>query len=121
MEGVRDVTARPAARAARPKQRDPLPKTDAGAVCAQWVRCGKRACRCMTTGPRHGPYYYLFAREPGSGRLVKRYVRRELVEETRAACEAARWERRERREQQRLSRQLWRALLAHLREVEESW
>jgi hypothetical protein len=69
----------------------------------------------MTTGQHHGPYYYLFTRE--RGRLVKRYLRRELVEETRAACEAARGERRE----QRLSRQLWRALMARLREVEATW
>lgn len=107
----RDVTARPAAPAARAKSRNPLPKT--GAVCAQWVRCGKPTCRCMTAGPRHGPYYYLFMRE--RGRLVKRYVRRQLVEETRAGCEAARRERRQRR----LSRQLWRALVARLREIEE--
>ena len=110
MADGRDVTVRPAARGPGQKSRNPLPKT--GAVCAQWVRCGKPTCACRTTGARHGPYYYLFTRE--RGRLVKRYVRRELVEETRAACAAARWERKERR----LSRRLWRALVARLREVE---
>ena len=47
-----------------------LPKT--GAVCAQWKRCGKPACRCANGAP-HGPYYCLFWRE--GGRLRKRYVR----------------------------------------------
>src|SRR5262245_38217189 len=47
-----------------------LPK--AGALCAQWVRCGTSGCRC-NRGELHGPYYYWFWRE--GGRLRKRYVR----------------------------------------------
>lgn len=45
--------------------------SDAGAVCAQFVRCGKTGCKC-SRGELHGPYYYRFTRE--DGRLRKIYV-----------------------------------------------
>jgi hypothetical protein len=51
----------------------PRPWLEAGAVCAQYVRCGKPNCRCASGG-LHGPYYYRFTRE--GGRLRKRYVRK---------------------------------------------
>jgi hypothetical protein len=42
-----------------------------GAICAQFVRCGKAGCKC-SRGELHGPYYYRFTRE--GGRLRKSYV-----------------------------------------------
>ena len=44
-----------------------------GAVCAQYVRCGKAGCKC-SRGELHGPYYYRFTRE--GGRLRKSYVKK---------------------------------------------
>jgi len=46
----------------------PLP----GTIRAEWVRCGKAACRCAT-GRRHGPYVYRRWRE--DGRQRRQYVR----------------------------------------------
>jgi hypothetical protein len=94
------------------KTRDLLPKTLPGAVCVQWVRCGRPGCRC-SRGQPHGPYYYRFWRE--GGRLRKVYVRPADLEEVRAQCEARRQARRE------LQRawDIWRQLLAAVREVEQ--
>ena len=62
-----------------------------GAVCAQWRRSGKPTCRCAREGePAHGPYFVRCYRYSG-GRQVRRYVRPEEVEATRAAC--AEWQR----------------------------
>lgn len=44
-----------------------------GAICAQFVKCGKAGCKC-SRGELHGPYYYRFTRE--DGRLRKSYVRK---------------------------------------------
>jgi hypothetical protein len=63
-----------------------LPKR--GALCAQWKRCGRPACRCVG-GQFHGPYHYLFWRE--DGRLRKRYVRQADVDAVRAST--AEWRR----------------------------
>jgi len=68
-----------------------LPKTAEvgitfGGLHAQFVRCGKRNCRCYR-GELHGPYHYLFWRE--AGRLRKVYVKRGDVAEVRAACDVA--------------------------------
>lgn len=52
----------------------PLP----GAICLQWVRCGRAGCRCKQ-GELHGPYSYRFVRE--GGRLRKRYIRKEDLQE----------------------------------------
>ena len=41
----------------------PLP----GVIRAEWVRCGKPTCRCVT-GERHGPYLYRRWREDGRQR-----------------------------------------------------
>jgi hypothetical protein len=70
----------------------PLPKTLAGVVRPQWVRCGRPNCRCAR-GELHGPYYYQFFRE--GGRLRKRYVKPADVEQVKAACEARRQARRD--------------------------
>lgn len=76
-----------------------LPKTEppalAGAVCAQYVRCGRPGCKCAR-GELHGPYYYRFWRD--RGRLRKKYIRPGAVEVVRAACEARRARRRESRD-----------------------
>lgn len=73
----------------------PKPEPLPGAVCAQWVRCGRPGCKCAR-GELHGPYYYRFWRE--RGRLRKAYVRPAEVEAVRAACEARRAKRRESRQ-----------------------
>jgi hypothetical protein len=95
------------------KQADPLPKT--GAVCPQWVRCGRPTCRC-SRGRFHGPYHCLFWRE--GGRLRKRYVRLADADAVRAACNERRRRERDAREATRAARQEWRALLALLKEIE---
>jgi len=58
-----------------------------GAVIAQYVRCGKPACRCAS-GSLHGPYWYRFFRE--EGRLFKQYIPGAEVEQVRAECKAYR-------------------------------
>jgi hypothetical protein len=89
-----------------------LPKTLPGVVCQQWVRCGRPACRCAR-GSLHGPYFYRFWRE--GGRLRKAYVRRPDVEQVRLWCRARRGARQE------LAgwREVWRQLVAQVREVEQ--
>jgi hypothetical protein len=91
------------------KNREPLPKTLPGVVCAQRVRCGKPGCRCAD-GQGHLAYYR-FWRE--GGRLRKRYVRRADLTAVRAACEARQRERRELAE----AWQQWLQLVAIVSEV----
>jgi hypothetical protein len=102
---------RPVALTGKGRALEPLPKTLPGAVCAQWVRCGRPNCRCAR-GELHGPYAYHFVRH--NGRLRKRYVRQAEADGVRAACEA-------RRRRQELAE--WRAgcdqLAAQLREVRQ--
>jgi len=76
------------------KKSKPLPKMEpppiqplSGYVCAQYVRCGKKNCRCAG-GKLHGPYYYHFWRE--DGRLYKSYVKKADVAKVRAECQANR-------------------------------
>lgn len=73
----------------------PKPEPLPGAVCAQYVRCGRPGCKCAK-GELHGPYYYRFYRE--RGRQHKAYVRPSDLDAVRAACEARRARRRESRE-----------------------
>ena len=87
-----------------------LPKLLPGTVCQQWVRCGHPGCRCAS-GRLHGPYFYRFWRD--GGRLRKQYVRRSDVE--RGQCQARRRELRELADW----RELWRQMLAQVREVEQ--
>lgn len=68
-----------------------------GAICAQFVRCGKPGCKCAR-GELHGPYYYRFTRDE-SGRLRKSYVRK-------AEAASALSEQSERRELEELVRKL---------------
>ncbi len=37
--------------------------------CGRWGRCNK--CRL---GDRHGPYYYLYYRNPKTGRRASKYI-----------------------------------------------
>jgi hypothetical protein len=92
----------------------PLPKN--GAVCEQWIRCGKVSCFCARGERRHGPYAYWFGRE--GGKQVKRYVRLDQAADARASVSAARAVRQEARLQARQARDHWRVLLAALRSLE---
>ena len=56
-----------------------------GEVCAQYIRCGKRGCRCQE-GQLHGPYHYRIWREGAQVRKV--YVKAVELEAVRAACMA---------------------------------
>jgi hypothetical protein len=96
----------------RTKTSETLPKTLPGAVCQQWVRCGRPGCRCARGG-LHGPYLYRFWRE--GGRLRKEYVRRPDVGRVRAQCQARR------RARQELAdwHGAWRQMVAQVREVEQ--
>src|SRR5262249_25841354 len=93
------------------KNRQTLPKTLPGVVCAQWVRCGRANCRCAR-GQLHGPYHYRFFRV--GGRLKKEYVRPAELEEVRARCEA----RRQARRDLRAAWDTWRLMRAAVRQVE---
>lgn len=93
------------------KNPKPLPKTLAGVVCPQWVRCGKPGCHCAR-GPGHLAYYRFWRED---GRLRKHYVRGTDLAWVRAACEARKLESRELTE----AWQQWRKLVAVVREVSE--
>ena len=95
----------------RTKTGQTLPKMLLGAVCVQWVRCGKPNCRCAR-GELHGPYYYRFWRE--NGKLRKVYVKPGDLAEVQEACEARRRERRE----LRAAMQKFRDLLSIIRRIE---
>jgi hypothetical protein len=84
-----------------------------GVVCEQWVRCGRRNCRCAR-GELHGPFFYRFWRE--GGKLKKQYVRAVDLQEVRARCEA----RRQVRCDLEAGWDTWRDLLAAVREVEKA-
>ena len=91
-----------------------------GVVLPQYVRCGKRGCRCAGgSGTLHGPYLYRFWRE--EGRLKKRYVPRRDSEQVQSACRA--WQEhkvieREVRARVRENRGKMRAMIHSLREME---
>lgn len=90
------------------KNENPLPKTLPGAICAQWVKCGKLTCKCAR-GELHGPYFYRFVWR--KGRQRKLYVRRAEVELIRQACDEYRREAKQRRAQRMIDRLNLRALL----------
>jgi hypothetical protein len=105
-----------AARAIAEGIQNPLPKIapTPGAVCAQYVRCGRAGCRC-NTGRRHLAYYR-FWRE--GGRLRKAYVKRDKLGETVAACTRWRQERERERALRRKGWEEWRALRNAVRGLE---
>jgi hypothetical protein len=89
-----------------------LPKTLAGTVRPQWVRCGRRNCRCRR-GLLHGPYFARFWRQ--DGKLRKQYVKRDAVASVRAMCEARRQQERERA----AAVNDWRAMVSVVKEAEK--
>src|ERR1044071_2919562 len=97
------------------KTEDLLPKIAAqgGTVHRQFVRCGKASCKCAR-GELHGAYYYHFVRV--DGRLKKRYLKPEHVEQVQAACLKRREVQRERRTQTREAWQTLRGIIAQLRQ-----
>lgn len=68
----------------------PIPAELPGAVCKQWVKCGKPRCHCAR-GELHGPYWYRCWRD-ALGASHKAYVRKGDLEAVRAACAANRVE-----------------------------
>lgn len=106
--GAREITE-------DPKVLPKIPSALSGAVCAQWVKCGKPGCKCAR-GERHGPYYYRFWRE--NGRLRKAYVKPGDLEAVKAACDRRRELDREEREDQRWATEVLREYRDLLREVE---
>jgi hypothetical protein len=118
MEGPADLAAKdvtPSGRGSsvKTKHAESLPKMLPGVVRPQWVRCGRPGCRCVQ-GERHGPYYYRFWRE--AGKLKKAYVRPADLEQVRAWCEAHR----QARQELRAGWEIWRGLLAALRQLEQA-
>ena len=113
----RDVLSRDAsALVAQTESAKPSPKTGEGAVCVQWVRCGKPNCSCTQGGPRHGPYYARYWWQ--DGRRHKRYVRRFEVADIVAACSARRESELRKRAQADETYQAWRDARALIREAE---
>lgn len=95
-----------------PKQSKKQGRKIPGAVCVQWVRCGRAGCKCASDRG-HGPYYYRFWRE--HGRLRKKYVPLAQVEQVRAACLAYKVQRQNERVQFKAALDLLRELRAPLR------
>lgn len=92
----------------------PKIETVYGSVVACYTKCNRANCKCLQ-GQLHGPYFYRFWRQ--DGKRFKRYIRKEDVAVTKAACKSY-------QEQKRLNKQshqkhltLWRELKAKLNEV----
>ena len=98
----------------KPKPAKALPKMLPGAVCPQYVRCGKDRCKCEA-GELHGPYYYRFWRE--DGRLRKAYVRPADLPAVSVACDEERQFLRIGRLARALGQQDWSRLARLLKEV----
>lgn len=56
-----------------------------GEICIQYIRCGKKECKCRR-GELHGPYYYHVWRE--GDRVRKVYVKHQDVDYVKACCRA---------------------------------
>jgi len=115
MTKKKDVTAVEGVRVGERETEKALPKTLPGAVCWQWVRCGKPGCKCER-GELHGPYAYRFERV--NGRLRKHYIPKADVAAFITACERHREERKVRRAAHRELTELLRGYTATCREVE---
>jgi hypothetical protein len=85
----------------------------AGAVIAQYVRCGKAGCRCAR-GQLHGPYLYRKWRE--GSRQHKSYIKPQDVAAVQAACQAERELLSAARLARQIARQDWSRLADLLRE-----
>lgn len=82
----KDTSSRKASRVSPEiKPENSLPKIEPlrGAVCKQMKRCGKPNCKCAK-GELHGPYYYRFYYR--GGRQRKKYVKKDELSATFAAC-----------------------------------
>ena len=91
-----------------------------GVVCVQYTRCGKPTCRCAQGGENlHGPYYVRCYRFSG-GRQVRRYVRPDEVEATRAACQEWQQLQAQLRENRQKSALAFRLMARYLRSLERS-
>ncbi len=115
MAKKKDVTAVEGVRAHERKNEKALPKMLPGAVCWQWVRCGKPGCKCER-GELHGPYAYRFAHV--NGRLRKHYIPKADVAAIIAACERHREEGSAQRAAHRELIELLQGYTATCREVE---
>ena len=115
MAKKKDATAVEGVRVRERETDKALPKTLPGAVCWQWVRCGKPGCKCER-GELHGPYAYRFERV--DGRLRKHYIPKADVAAIITACEWHREERKVRRAAHRELTELLRRYTATCREVE---
>jgi hypothetical protein len=71
-----------------------LPKMLRGSVHRQFKKCGKPNCKCAS-GKLHGAYYYHFARV--NGKLKKRYLKADEVEQIQIACIKRRRDEKQRR------------------------
>ncbi|HEX8565179.1 MAG TPA: DUF6788 family protein [Pyrinomonadaceae bacterium] len=98
------------------KKENSLPKMLRGTVHQQFVRCGKKNCKC-SRGELHGPYYYHFARI--SGRLQKRYIKPEELEQFQLACITRQAKQNEMREEAREPERLLREIKSDLRDLQE--
>ena len=112
----RDVFADEAVSLNERESARPSPKHGQGAVCVQWVRCGRAWCRCMQGGLRHGPYYARYWWQ--DGRRYKRYVHQAEAVELAAECTARRVGERQERARAESARRQWRGIRALIREVE---
>ncbi len=115
MAKKKDVTVAAGVRVRERENEKALPKMLPGAVCWQWVRCGKPGCKCGR-GELHGPYAYRFVRM--DGRLRKHYIPKADVAAIIAACERHREETRARQAAHRELTELLRGYTATCREVE---
>lgn len=90
-----------------------LPKMMPGTVHIQFVRCGKVNCKC-SRGELHGAYYYHFVRI--DGKLCKRYLKANTVEELQRACNLRQREEKKQRIESGAAWKQLRELRASLRE-----
>jgi hypothetical protein len=112
----RDVLASEADARERSESSETSPKHGDGAICANWVRCGRSWCRCTQGGPKHGPYYARYWWQ--DGRRYKRYVRRQDAEQLAVACIDRRESERAERVRADEAHQAWRDIRALIREAE---
>lgn len=54
-------------------------------VRAEYIKCGKKRCKCYDTTYRHGPYWYGYFRE--NGKLKKVYIGKTLPNEHQVEAE----------------------------------
>lgn len=86
-----------------------------GSLCAQRVKCSKAGCRCARGQPHEGYYYFFWVGE--SGRLTKRYVRRQDVPIVRGVIERRRQRETSRRRELQQARIELRKLISILKEL----